>query len=71
MLIKLINVSGTFQSYIYKALGNLFDIYYIVYLNDIFIFLFKKKFYTKHFKKVIDKLINAKLYAKLSKYQFF
>ncbi len=68
MPMEFINVSGTFQNYIYKALKNLFDIYYIIYLNDIFIFLPDKKFYTKHFKKIIDKLINIKLYAKLSKY---
>ena len=34
----LTNIPATFQAYIYKALAKLLDIFYIIYLDNIFIF---------------------------------
>ncbi len=38
MSFKLINVLATFQTYINKALKNLINVIYMIYLNDILIF---------------------------------
>jgi len=48
------NTPITFQSYIYKALGTLVDTIYIVYLDNILIYLNNKDKYIKHIKQVLQ-----------------
>ena len=50
MLFSLFNAPVTFQSYINKALGNLVDTIYIVYLDNILIYLKDKSKYVKYIK---------------------
>ena len=50
MLFSLFNAPITFQSYINKALENLVDIIYIVYLDNIFIYLKDKSKHIKYIK---------------------
>ena len=47
------NALITFQSYIYKALGTLVDTIYVVYLNNIFIYLNNKDKYIEYIKQVL------------------
>ncbi len=49
----LINVLTTFQSYIYKTFYKLFDIFYIIYFNNIFIFFKTKQKYTKYIQQML------------------
>ena len=53
MPFSLTNAPITFQSYIYKALGTLVDTIYIVYLDNILIYLNNKDKYIKHVKQVL------------------
>ena len=46
MLFGLANAPATFQSYIYKALGNLVDTTYVIYLDNILIYLGDEESYT-------------------------
>jgi len=50
MPFSLTNASITFQSYIYKALGTLVDTIYVVYLNNILIYLNNKDKHVKYVK---------------------
>ena len=65
------NAPTTFQSYINKALGNLVDTIYVVYLDNILIYLKDKSKYVKYVKQVLERLRAWGLYAKLSKYSFY
>ena len=71
MPFSLTNAPMTFQSYIYKALGTLVDTIYIVYLDNILIYLNNKDKYIKHVKQVLQQLRAQGLYAKLLKYIFY
>ena len=46
------------------------DVTCVIYLDDILIFSKDEKEHTKHVRQILAKLQEAKLYAKLSKYQF-
>ena len=50
MLFGLSNTPITFENYINKASGNLVNTIYIVYLNNIFIYLKIKSKYIKYIK---------------------
>ena len=50
LLFSLSNAPITFQNYINKALGNLVNTIYIIYLDDIFIYLKNKSKHIKHIK---------------------
>ena len=65
------NTSITFQSYIYKALGTLVDTIYIVYLDNILIYLNNKDKHVKHVKQILQQLRAQGLYTKLLKYIFY
>ena len=71
MPFSLTNTPITFQSYIYKALGTLVDTIYVVYLDNILIYLNNKDKYVKHVKQVLKQLRTWGLYAKLLKYIFY
>jgi len=49
----LINAPTTFQSYIYKALGTLVDTIYVVYLDDILIYLNDEDKHVEYVKQVL------------------
>ena len=68
---SLSNAPTTFQSYINKALENLVDTIYVVYLDNILIYLKDKSKYVKYVKQVLERLYTQGLYAKLSKYSFY
>jgi hypothetical protein len=67
----LTNAPATFQSYIHDALGQLLDICCIAYLDDVLIFSRTMEEHAEHLRRVIETLLNAGLYAKFSKCQFF
>ena len=46
------------------------DITYIVYLDDILIYLADSAEHEGHVKAVLDRLLRYRLYAKISKYRF-
>ena len=71
MPFSLTNAPITFQSYIYKALGTLVDTIYVVYLDNILIYLNNKDKYVKYVKQVLQQLRAWGLYAKLLKYIFY
>ena len=48
ILFRLINAPAIFQAYINHALSNLLDIYYIIYLDDILIFLNSEEEHVHH-----------------------
>ena len=52
----LTNIPATFQNYIHQALGGLLDEFCITYLDDILIFLPDRETYTKHIRKVLERL---------------
>jgi len=67
----LTNTSTTFQNYIHLTLRGLEDDFCIAYLDDILIFSLDRKTYLHYIGKILDRLRNAKLYAKLNKCSFF
>ncbi len=67
---KLINTFIIFQLYINIILRDLLNILYIIYLNDILIFLKSKKEYIIYIKKIFKRLYYFSLYTKLSKCEF-
>jgi Reverse transcriptase (RNA-dependent DNA polymerase) len=68
---SLTNASTTFQSYINEALRGYLDIFYIIYLDDIIVYLERVEDYKKHVRKVLERLRQYNLYTKLLKYLFF
>ncbi len=71
MLFNLINALMIFQIYINHALWDLVDDFYIIYFDNILIFLkFKKKHY-QYLELVIKHLQHAELYTNFKKCEFF
>jgi len=71
MLFNLINAFVIFQTYINKILTELLNDFYVVYLNDILIFLIKKTDHVNHLKQILERLRKFKLYVSLKKCEFF
>jgi Reverse transcriptase (RNA-dependent DNA polymerase) len=67
---SLINASTTFQLYINKVLRGYLDIFYITYLDDIMMYSERVEDYKEHVRKVLKRLRQYNLYAKLSKCLF-
>ena len=61
MLFRLINILVLFQRFINKILGELLDIFIIIYLDNILIFLKNLKEYKRYVKQVLQKLRITKL----------
>jgi hypothetical protein len=57
MPFRLANTPAIFQSYIYRALEELVNRTYVVYLNDILIYLENKDDYNRHVKEVLNRLV--------------
>ncbi len=70
MPFDLTNTLTTFQSYINRALVNLINIYYIIYLDNILIYSTNPTNYQRHVREILERLRNFKLYLKLSKCKF-
>jgi hypothetical protein len=70
MPFRLTNAPVTFQAYINKTLEGLLDITCIAYLDNIYIYSDSIEKYAKHVRKILNRLKKARLYIKLSKYEF-
>jgi len=57
MPFRLINALVTFQRYIYRALASLLDDFYVVYLDNILIYLNSLKDHIVHVNSVLQRLI--------------
>ena len=64
------NISDAFQFYINKIFHKYLNVFVIIYLNDIVIYFSHKKNHEKHVHKILEILIEADFYVKLSKYHF-
>ena len=71
MLFGLINASGSFQGYINKILAEKLDIFFIVYLDDILIYIEDPgKTHVEAVRWVLEVIRKYALYANLKKYCF-
>ena len=71
ILFSLCNVPTIFQNYINYILHNALNNYYIVYLNDVLIFLKTRAEYIKYVNKIIQRFSNAKLQININKSKFY
>src|SRR5204862_8082403 len=71
LFFELCNALMIFQIYINKTLQKLLNIYCIIYLNNILVFLKNKAQHVKHLQLIMNRLQKHKLYVKLIKYKFF
>ena len=70
MPFRLANIPTIFQLYIYKALGGLINYIYIIYLDNILIYLKNKDQHKQYIHKVLERLNKQGLYIKVLKYIF-
>ena len=70
MSFSLINASATFQTYINNILREHLNVFVIVYLNNILIYLKNKKNYKKHVRQILNALKKADLRIVSEKSQF-
>jgi hypothetical protein len=70
VLLGLTNAPSAFQSYINKTLCKYLNIIVIIYLDDMVIYSACKEEHEGHIWKVLEALIEAGLYCKLSKCAF-
>jgi len=70
MSFGLVNASAIFQLYINRALIGFIDIYYVIYLDDIFIYSINLADHQRHIREILKRLKNFKLYLKLFKCEF-
>ena len=61
MLFKLTNASTTFQTYINNVLREHLNMFVIIYLNNILIYLKNKKDHKKHIRQILNTLKKADL----------
>ena len=67
MFFELTNALTNFQWYIYLILREYLNIFWIVYFNNISIYLSDKKIHEKHARLMFEKLCKFKLFANLKK----
>ncbi len=65
-----VNASTTFQTYINVAFREYFDVFALVYINDILIFFKILEKHEKHMRVVLEKLLQYKLYIDIKKSKF-
>jgi hypothetical protein len=70
MLFKLVNALTIFQFYINSMLNNLLNIYYIIHIDNILIYLITQKCHKKDIKVILNYLKSTKLFIKISKCEF-
>ncbi|KAM3474855.1 hypothetical protein MY5147_004055 [Beauveria neobassiana] len=66
----LTNAPATFQEYVNETLHGLIDFSCIAYLDDILIYSEDPAAHTQHVREVLERLLNAGLYANLAKCEF-
>jgi hypothetical protein len=66
----LANAPATFQTFINEVLGDLVDTICIVYLDDILIYSENEEEHAQHVHRVLERLQQNNLYAKLEKCEF-
>ena len=67
----LYNISIIFQYYINNILYNFLNEFYIIYLNDIFIYINKiHENYIKYIYQILQYFLDYNLYIKFEKYKF-
>ena len=71
MLFKLINAFIMFQTYINNILKEYLNMFIIIYLDNILVYLKNKEDYKKHIKQVLNVLKKADLKIVLAKSQFY
>ena len=71
MLFRLTGALATFQRFINNILREYLDLFCSAYLDDILIYSCTKEEHTAHVCAVLQKLQDARLFAKMSKYEFF
>ena len=71
MLFKLINTSATFQTYINNVLKKHLNMFVVIYLDNILVYLKNEKNYKKHVKQILNILKKANLRIKSEKSQFY
>ena len=64
------NVPATFQAYINKALADMIDVFYVVYLDDILIYNSSLKEHWGHIRQILKHLHKFQLFANLKKCAF-
>jgi len=67
----LTNAPAVFQSFINHVFWEFLDIFCVVYIDDIFIFLDLKEEYARHLWAIFEKLAKAGLFIKGEKCDFF
>ena len=70
MFFNFANALATFQSYINKTFKSYIDVFCVIYLNDVLIYLKSKKLYWKYMRKILRALLKHRFYIKLSKCAF-
>jgi Reverse transcriptase (RNA-dependent DNA polymerase) len=70
MPFRLTNAPAIFQAYINKTLKGFLNITCVAYLNNICIYSDSIEEYTKHVRKILDRLKKIKLYIKFFKCEF-
>ena len=71
MSFKLINASATFQIYINNVQRKHLNVFVIIYLDDILVYLKNEKNYKKHVKQILNILKKANLRIISKKSQFY
>jgi HD-GYP domain-containing protein (c-di-GMP phosphodiesterase class II) len=66
----LINIPATWQAFINNVFREYLDVFVIIYLDDILIFLKSEEEYKRHIKKILKKLIDENLRIKTEKTEF-
>jgi len=70
MLFGLTNAPVAFQQFMNDIFSNLLDVYVVIYLDDILIYLNNMSEHHRHVKEVLKCLYKAGLYAKAEKCEF-
>ena len=70
MSFDLFNVPATFQAYINKALTDMMNVFYVVYLNDILIYNSSLKKHWDYIKQILKCLHKFQLFTNLKKCAF-
>lgn len=71
MLFGLINALATFQVYINNVLRKYLDVFIVVYLDNILVYLKTYDDYVRDIRKVLQALVDAKIKIKPKKTEFY
>ena len=71
MLFRLINASAMFHTYINNVLREHLNMFVIIYLNNILVYLKNEQDYKKHVKQILNTLKKVDLRIMSEKSQFY